>query len=273
MPGGSRGFVYVATGEGYVHEAIQSANQLKVLHPNHKVCLVTDSQNGNLSIFDDVIILGKEDVSHTPIDKIHCVSCPYEEAIFLDSDTWVAGELHELFDILKAFDLALLPENKRGWDYLIPEVPRPFSEFNTGVIVFKNSTHVKSLFNKWGKEYWKLRDDQELKNDQPSFRLIIWNSNIRIAPIPSEYHFLANGPNYIMWQANLIHGRGDLKKIAHSVNKNLGSRVYVPHIGVLSGYAGRWHWIKQSFFFIAKSFSLLWKKKLDPSVLAPKKWW
>lgn len=268
-----RGFVYVATGAGYIAEAIHSAIQLKKIHPNIRICLISDEQEGDLSIFDDLILLEKGQASYTPIDKVHCVQCPYEEAVFLDSDTWAVGKIDELFAILKKFDLALLPETRRGWGYKMPEVPRPFAEFNTGVIVFRNSLEIRELFKHWETVYWQLRKDRNLKSDQPSFRYILWNTNLRATPIPSEYHFLANSPNYLMWEALLFHGRGNLSKIAILVNKEYGGRVYIPHLGVLQGFKGKLVWLKNLFVFFLKGLQFLGRKNLDPSKLAPKKWW
>lgn len=268
-----RGFVYVATGKGYVAEAVHSAKQLKKIHPDIPICLVADKMQEDVSVFDDLILLEEGEATYTPIDKVHCVRCPYREAVFLDSDTWAANKIDELFGILTKFDLALLPENKRGWNYHLPGVPRPFAEFNTGVIVFRNEERIKGIFRVWEEEYKRLREEQNLKNDQPSFRYVLWNSDLRVAPIPSEYHFLGNALNYIMWEALLIHGRGDLGKIAETVNEKLGSRVYIPNVGTMTSFTGRWDWTKKFFNFILKGISIIWKKNIDTSKLTPKKWW
>ena len=200
---------------------------------------MTDQAPEDKTLFDDVVVVEPERVSFSPLDKLLALYCPYERAVFLDTDTWIVGELIELFDILNGFELALLPETKRGWDYDMPDVPRPFAEFNTGVIVFRNNDRVHALFEQWRQFYQELRENPGLVNDQPSFRRALFHSDIRVAPIPSEYHFLGNTENYIMWDARLIHARGDLPKIAARVNKKLGSRVYIPDVGTLQGFHGR----------------------------------
>lgn len=254
-------------------EAVHSARQLKKIHPECRTCLITDEKEGDFSVFDELVLLDKAEVSHTPIDKVHCVKCPYEEAVFLDSDTWAEGRIDDLFSLLKRFDLALLPETRRGWGYKMPEVPRPFAEFNTGVIAFRNSIETKALFSAWKTSYWNLREAQGLKNDQASFRYVLWHSDLRVAPIPSEYHFLGNSLNFIMWEALLIHGRGNLGEIAANVNRVMGSRVYLPGIGVITGYHGRFDWAKKWFLFILKGLPMLWRKNRSSADLAPAKWW
>lgn len=268
-----KGFVYVATGDGYIEEANRSAVSLKKWHPDIKICLICEERDHVPLIFDEVIQLVSSEVSYSPIDKWHCIRCPFEKAIFLDSDTQVFGPIDSLFEILNQFDLALLPENKRGWDYRLDGVPPCFAEFNTGVIVFDNTDEVKSVFEKWTREYMRLRKEQNLTNDQPSFRSVVFYSDLRIAPIPSEFHFLGNSVNYIMWKANLIHGRGDLQKIEKMVNGSFGSRVYVPELGTFSGYSGKKNLIVQALRLLINTVKFIFKKPADVSDLNPNKWW
>lgn len=267
------GFVYVATGEGYRCEALKSATSLKHSQPTARICLVTDQPLAENPLFDDVVVIKQEEVSFSPIDKTFAVQCPYERAVFLDTDTCVVGELNELFDILNGFELALLPETKRGWDYVLPNVPKPFAEFNTGVIVFRNNTRVNSLFEQWRQAYRELKENPGLINDQPSLRKVLFNSDIRVAPLPSEFHFLGNTENYIMWDAKIIHARGDLQAIASQVNLRLGSRVYIPDVGTLHGFNGRRNWLVKLTRFFWSGIQLLWGKPTDSAGMNPGKWW
>ncbi|GCL44095.1 hypothetical protein NIES80_38190 [Dolichospermum planctonicum] len=267
------GFVYVATGEGYVREALVAISSLRQHHPSSKVCLVTDKQPKDSSLFDDVIVVDPENVLFSPVDKLLATLCPYKKAIFLDTDTFVVDNLEELFRILDCFEIALLPETKRGWDYDMPDVPTPFAEFNTGVIVFRNDERIKMFFDRWRDAYMELKESQGLINDQASFRRVLFNSDIRVAPLPSEYHFLGNTENYIMWKAKIIHARGNLSVIESQVNKYLGCRVYIPDVGKLQGFQGKSVWFKRLINFFFRGIRLLFVKPTDSAGMNPGKWW
>ncbi|MBK6621199.1 MAG: hypothetical protein IPG32_10080 [Saprospirales bacterium] len=251
-----RGFVYVATGKGYVAEAVHSAKQLKKIHPDIPICLVADKMQEDVSVFDDLILLEEGEATYTPIDKVHCVRCPYREAVFLDSDTWAANKIDELFGILTKFDLALLPENKRGWNYHLPGVPRPFAEFNTGVIVFRN-------------------DEGRAKPEKRPAQFPLRPLELRSAggahperiPFPGQRIEL----HHVGSPADTRPGRPG--KIAALVNKRMGSRVYIPQIGAITGFTGKWDWIKKLLPFAFRGLSVVWKKRKDTAKLAPKKWW
>lgn len=266
------GFVYVATGEAYRCEAMQSVKSLRPHSSTARICLITDAPPSDASLFDDVMLIESEQISFSPIDKVLAVRCPYKKVIFLDTDTHIVSELNELFDLLDGFEIALLPETKRGWDYEI-DVPRPFAEFNTGVIVFRNDARIQNLFTQWQQAYQLLKANPGLINDQPSLRQVLFKSDIRVAPLPSEYHFLGNTENYIMWDAKLIHARGDLDAIAAQVNRKLGSRVYVPDVGTLQGFNGRRSWAMKLAEFVWSGIRLIFGQQTNPAGLNPGKWW
>jgi hypothetical protein len=265
------GFVYVATSDGYRDEAVRSVASLKAAMPDALTCLVSNTPLAGPHAFDDVIV--RSDVEGGPSDKMLCIHAPFDRAVFLDTDTLVTGDLGELFRILDRFDVAALPETRRGWDYDLENVSHAFAEFNTGVIAFRRTSAVESFFADWRSEYQRLREVAGLTNDQPAFRSALWRSGLHVAPIPSEYHFLSGSPNYIMWDARLIHGRGDLQKVAVDVNRVLGARAYVPNVGVVPGYRGRRNWFNETVRLFWRMTRLVMKQPTDPASLAPVKWW
>jgi len=265
------GFVYVATGEGYRREALASAESLRAVLPGASVCLITDEAPAGVTLFDTILV--RTDVCRNPIDKVLAIDCPYDRAIFLDTDTHVCGDLAEMFDLLDRFDLALLQENHRGWDYTLPGVPSAFPEYNTGVIVFRCNAAVRGLFDQWRSAYAALRQTQNLRNDQPSFRQVVYHSDLRIATLPSEFHFLGNVPNYTMWTVRLIHARGDLPRIARLANESLGARAYVPAVGVIRTFQGRKAWLRSLLRVSWRMLKVLFRPPPDASLLNPGRWW
>lgn len=267
----TRAYVYVATGEGYVAEARRSAASLRAQHADTVIVLMTDVAQANAAPFDQVIV--RTDARRNPSDKLWAVDAPFDEIVFLDTDTHICGRIDGLFDLLGTHDLAALMENHRGWDYDLPGVPTCYPEFNTGVIAFRRAPAVQRFFAAWRTAYDELRAARNLKNDQPAFRRALFDSGLRVATLPSEFHFLANVPNYAMWEVRLLHGRGDLPAIAREVNAELGARAYVPHVGVLRGYLGRAQWARTLARVAWRLLAGLVRPPPDASGASPGRWW
>ncbi len=243
-PNQSRGFVYVATGARYIAEACLSAASLRAAMPAARIALVTDAPPLDAAhLFDTVLV--RTDVQHRPIDKLLAWEAPFERCVFLDTDTHVSGDLSELFDVLETHDLAATPETLRGLHYQLPGVPGAFSEFNTGVIAFRRTAATAAFFQSWRADYQRLHASHGFVSDQPAFRWSAFRGPARVAPLPSEFHFLALTPNYVMWQVRLVHGRGDLPALSRDLNAQLGARAYVPGLGPVAGFAGRKLWLRQ----------------------------
>lgn len=266
------GFVYVATGSGYVDEARRSAGSLRQHHPEVPICLITDQKIENPGPFTETRRpLGP--VEHKPIDKLLAIEAPYERCIFLDTDTFVLDDLSPVFDVLDQFELAAHQDVNRGWNYTLPDVPLAFSEFNTGVIAFRPGPVVRELFQAWRHHYDALHRDFGFVNDQPAFRRALYHSAVRVAPLPSEFHFLGNFPNAALWNVRLIHARGDYARIAREANETLGGRAYIPNVGVVPGFAGRKGWLKATCRTFWRMARLLIRPPQDSAAANPRQWW
>jgi hypothetical protein len=268
---GSSGFVYVATGAGYVQEALRSANSVRALHPSTPICLVTDVPPPGPHPFTDVLA-PEGRVEHGPIDKILAFQAPYERVVFLDTDTLAVGDVAPLFDLLDRFDLAALQDVNRGWHYSLDDVPLPFTEFNTGVLVFRRTPDVARFFAEWRANHEQLKA-AGFVNDQPAFRRTAYRSSLRIAPLPSEFHFLGNFPNAALWSVRLVHARGDVDRIARLANESLGPRAYVPDVGVIGGFVGRRPWLRTTLRVVRRMVRLLIRTPADSTATNPGRWW
>src|SRR3954468_15439889 len=175
----TQGFVYVATGTGYIAEAIRSAESLQRHHPNIPICLITDQATSTTIPFTTVI-RPRGPVEHKPIDKLLAVEAPFERCVFLDTDTFVLDDLSAIFALLDRFEIAAHQDVNRGWNYQLPDVPLAFSEFNTGVIGFRNEPGVHDLFSEWRRNYGVLRTEFGFINDQPAFRRTLFHSPLRV---------------------------------------------------------------------------------------------
>lgn len=267
-----RGFVYVATGKAYLPEARQSAQSLRRHHPDLPICLVTDHPPAEKGPFTEIVRPAGQ-VRHTPLDKVLAYEAPYEQILFLDTDTHVCGDLTPIFELLERFDVAAVQDVNRGWNYDLPGLPQTFSEFNTGVIAFRKSGKVEGFFRDWAKEYDVLRQSHGLVNDQPAFRRTLYRSDLRVAPLPNEYHFLGDFPNSTLWKVRLIHARGDAKKIESQVNERLGLRAYVPELGVWNKFCGKKSLLKNLGQFFLRSLKILLCGAEDVTGKHPSRWW
>lgn len=270
----ARGFVYVATGSGYLEEARRSAQSLRRHHPTIPICLITDRTDGEGAPFD--LVLSRTDVEQRPIDKLLAWHAPFERTVFLDTDTCIRGDLTALFEVLDRFDLAALQDLNRGWDYPLPGVPECFTEFNTGVLAFRPSPAVETFFRRWRCEYDELQRRQPELNvqaDQPAFRRTLYHSDLRIAPLPSEFNFLTHFPNAALWKIRVLHGRGDLESVAATVDQELGARAYVPDVGVITGFHGRRRWLGATLRIMQRMARLLFVPPPDRSASNPRRWW
>ena len=146
MPSSGRGVIYTAIREQFVDEARISAQSVRRFLPEARIVLFTDLQLARTEPFDQVIRLTS--LSAKPhLDKLHCMkNSPFAETLFLDTDTYVCGELSELFELLAQFDIAMTLD-RRYYDDFPPDVgvPGSFCEFNQGVVAFRSSERMQAM--------------------------------------------------------------------------------------------------------------------------------
>jgi len=183
-----RGILYIAFGECFMKELSYSAESVKKHNPDLHITVFTD-RPFDCQFVDDVKIVPIKHL-RPKIDFIKYA--PYEENIFLDTDTIIDHPLDDLYEILRKYDLALvhdLARKRKKFKDTIPEygnIPYSFSEVNTGVIAFKNNEKVQSLFELWRMNFYKYYN--VVPWDQPSFRISVWQSDVSMYVLPPEYN-------------------------------------------------------------------------------------
>jgi len=268
----NEGFVYVATGEAYVAEAVASAESLRRAMPTARVALVTDASPDPETArrFDHVTV--RPEAQRRPIDKLLAWEAPFDRCIFLDTDTRVAGDLSGLFRVLDNFDLAAVPELARGWDYQLPGVPDAFAEFNTGVVAFRRTSAAAAFFAEWRSRHELLARTEGFVSDQPAFRWVAFDGQARVAALPSEYNFISGQPNYTMWRILLLHGRDEPDVLLPRLNAGLGPRVHVPGLGRIEGFRGRKHWLAQGLRLLRAGFATMLRPRSSSVSAANQAW-
>lgn len=244
MSSPSRGIIYIVTGQKFIEEACRSAASVKKCMPDIPITIFSDVPL-NSALFDQVVLIANP--RHGLEDKIFNIAkSPYQETLFLDSDTHMVDDSRELFSLLERFDFAAVHSSCRA-QYLVSEVPDCFPEFNTGVLLFRKSKQTELLLERWVQIYrndgvkplnWLLPGIanwyRHALPDQPSFRRAIYESDLRIAILPSEYNCRLPFPGFVQAKVKIIHGRvHSFAKISEELNKTLLPRVFLMRWGKL----------------------------------------
>ena len=261
-----KGYLYVAIGEQFVNEAICSAQSLKKVDRNADITLITDTEIDN-TVFDHVIIKPatinsyKEGLLYK-VEHIYS-SSPYEQTLFLDTDTYICESCSNLFNLLDFFDVAIAPDPT--------DVNRPISPksqeklkasdvYNTGVILFRKNERNDVLFKNW-LDIYKTKITQKTvkkENDQTSFIESWLQSDAKIYTLSHAWN--ARTPFFftLNQSVKIIHGR-------HKNHENIKNKLNKPH------YSKHRCWLpvqekcvikKSGFLYHYKTFGKQQKDKL-----------
>ena len=190
------GILYIAfknsKGINYIKEAIHSAQSIKKIHPNLHISLFTDTTEIKNKCFDYKRIIP---INSTREKQNYLFNSIYENTLYLDSDTKIVNPIDDLFGLMERFDIAACfdharkdPKKSKVWeDYA--KIPKVFSEFAGGVILFRKSPAVESFFRVWRVNYGLWKKASGRLNDQPSFRVSLWQcSDLKVYTLPPEYN-------------------------------------------------------------------------------------
>ena len=194
------GILYIATGQKYVDEAVQSAKYARQIMPETSIAIFLDDQSHIRDhIFDRVNQIDNPQFSF--IDKVTFLQeSPFENTLFLDTDTLVIEPIYELGNLLNQFDLACAHAPVRT-TYNIPVCSSEFPELNTGVILYKRSDIVIELFQSWLKIYQEqLQSDRHPRHDQAAFREALFKSPANCYILPPEYNLRTMMPSLYRWK-------------------------------------------------------------------------
>ena len=225
----------MAYGNTFVAEAALSATHCRALHDLPCVLITDISPDSRIAAaFDEVLVC---EFRRGYDDKILMSLSPFDETIFLDSDTITIGTIHELFDLLGEFDMAV-QFTPGGLHYKLPSVPSCFTEPSAGIIVWKRSHKMDDFFVHWLKRYRDVEEGEGMVGawDQRSLRWALWESNVRFCNIPAEYQFCLYKPEVCMGLVRMLHGRQFPGFIRKQINSSTGLRIYVPKTGVVPIY-------------------------------------
>ncbi len=236
MPNGA---IYVLTqNERYVDLALQSLASLKRAMPDLPVTVFSQFPLSSPLVERVFRVQPTRDGFY---DKTKLMQeSPYDRTLFVDADILVVEPFSELFGLLDRFDCAATHEEYVNTDwfnrYPRSDVPSSFPEFNTGILLFKRSTQMDGVLKEWEALYAQFleeKPDQQI-NDQPFFRVALYNSDARVATLTREYNCKYRGQGYLNGPVKLLHGHVDfqfdprqLSQAARALNASNKPRVYI----------------------------------------------
>ena len=245
----TEGFLYVAIGQKYIQEAKRSAESLKKHAKSAKIALVTN-EFFSCDIFDEIIVIDREssmDWKTGLAYKVEGLLCsPFEKTFFLDTDTYFTDDVQELFRILDFFDLLIChASNDISKIKIEGKKLEGLSPYNTGVIVYKNSEKVKSLFKHWKDLF--TNNPAKYSSDQPAFMEALLYHDIKIYVLSYVYNFRL--PSFITvppLKVKLLHGRSsNYDRLNHIINKHKHNhRTWSPYWGMMFKSYRRFRGIK-----------------------------
>lgn len=152
----------------------------------------------------------------------------YESFIFLDSDTFLTEPIYDVFDILTKYDIVSTHAPARQTTDMPsePKVPEGYCEMNTGVLGYRNGAIVRTLFDAWLENYYKLLPTSG-DNDQSALRLTMFEQSTHAWIMPQEYNCRWHLGGFASGTVKVLHARSrDITKVAEEINRNTGMRVW-----------------------------------------------
>jgi hypothetical protein len=188
MSKNNRGVLYIVFGDNFIKELKFSAESVKKYNPDLHITVFSDKKF-DCEYVDEIRNI---EVKHLRPKIDYIADAPYEQTLFLDTDTIINHSLDDLYEILDKYDIALahdLARKRKKFFDTIPEygkIPYSFSEVNTGVIAFNRNEKTLNLFKMWKENFYKYYN--VVPWDQPSFRVSVWNSDVSMYVLPVEYN-------------------------------------------------------------------------------------
>lgn len=205
----SRGVLYIGGGRKYIEEATISAQSVKDHMPDVSISIITHLETDK-DIFDEVITV-ENTYDDYGMSLIRPDMMPYERTLYLDTDTYICKSINGAFDILDHVDLAFANAPN---DRSVQGVPEPWTEYNTGVIAYKNNAKTKQFFRSWEQLYEKWRDNKGIKANQPSFLKTVHESNVSFFTLSPEYNIRSNQWGAIYGDPKIVHARHGTQELS-----------------------------------------------------------
>jgi len=185
------GFLYVVFGDSFNKEAYFSILSLLKNNPSVNVAVFTDEPQPFTNIGKNVIVK-KIKPKHIRAKVDFLPLTPFEQTVYLDSDTVIVKNIEDIFDCFSRDDVLVTQcfEREREKYNFIKEyndIPYSFTEVNGGFLGYKNNKKTKEFLKLW-KKYFNKYKKVTSGWDQVSLRIALWNSSVTLNFLPYEYN-------------------------------------------------------------------------------------
>lgn len=172
----------------------------------------------------------------------------YDETLYLDTDTYVCGDLMALFALLNRFDWgsSIAPARTDPTDVnllgdILSPLPPSFPMPNSGVVVLRRSQRMADFFENWMEWYRFYISVATARgstyfNDQTACREALYQSDLHVSSLPAEYNCRLHYPGQLHGAVHIVHSHcSNLKLGASTVNKFSSMRI---------------HWVTNGFLYV-----------------------
>jgi len=224
----SRGVVYCgATNSSYLEAALISAMALRQQEPEIPITLISDQplleslplQSHNITPkFLRVDELGTHAFSSRQIKTHLNTLSPYRETLFLDADILPLQPIHDLWNYLAFSDIAMVADRLpmvilcdhvalEEKNYTLQCLPGSTAQFNSGVILWRDTLAVQTLFQQWYKEWQKFK-----KHDQLALVRALHRTQVPVTELPKTYNVSPRDAESLpgKYDAHLLHCWGGM---------------------------------------------------------------
>lgn len=213
----SRGVLFITTGTHYTKAAADAARSVRASNPDLKLGIFTNVQADPIFDFTAPILSDAARCKHE-----YLAQSPFEETLYLDSDTRVTADLGDFFRVLERFDMAgasvryrSSPRRLKTWRQ---ELPLAFPQINCGVLLYRQNETVRNFFQNWVDAI----EEGGFSRDQVPFREVLWQSDLRFHTVGPEYNtrsinispFPSKVPLPLILHIKALHSGSILRRIA-----------------------------------------------------------
>ena len=235
----ARGYLYIAFGSNkFVAEAEVSVDTLRRVDRESHVTFVyeagMDIDQEFLDRFDHVVSVADAN-THEVSFKVSQMykETPYEESLFVDTDTYFIDSCRPVFETLESYDMALAHATHDLNPAVVDgEELAACTPYNTGLFAFRRNEKVEDFFTLWNDIFRERYKDVDRRGaDQPPFVSALAQCQARCCILSNLWNARFVYPETYDGLVKMLHGRHpDLKHIAEQINVSSDIRLWSPKI-------------------------------------------
>jgi Nucleotide-diphospho-sugar transferase len=197
-----RGAIYCATDQIiYLEAALISAIVFRQLNPEIPVTLICDRpiadpiavQNYGITLLEISTQPGSGFQSRDLKTRLASLT-PYDETLYIDSDILPLKPIAPIWDYLAQNDLAMAADRlptigecdhvaAAEKEYTLQGLPANTTQFNSGVMLWRNTPATQGLFQQWQREWQRFQ-----KHDQLALVRALAVQQLPVAMLPVNYN-------------------------------------------------------------------------------------